>query len=355
MSTSKKSRLSLSVIFGFLAVFGSVAGCTKSHSSQPVVNLAIWGNYLSKQSEDRFLKTTGIKLHVLNYSSNEELLAKVQSGNSGIDVAVPSDYMIGIMRKMDLLLPLDKTKVPALKHLNAEVLNQDFDPGNKYSLPYAWTMGGIAVNRELYKDPITSWHDLFENPKLKGKFSVPDDVREVTSAVLKMQGHSANTTNPEELKLAEDFLLKIKKNVKMFTSDTVDVLKNKEVVAAQSYATDALQASAKTNGQIEFIIPKEGSLRYIDNLVIVKGAQNVEDAHRLIEFLLSLENDLEFVRTIRAGPVVNGVRGRLPADLKNSKILFPSREVMAKLEPLKDLGALNHLYEDIWSLVKSSE
>lgn len=350
MSTSKKLLMRWGVIFVGLAL----SACTKTRAPDSHVNLAIWGNYLSKDSEQRFTAATGIRIHTLNYSSNEELLAKLQSGNSGIDVAVPSDYMLAIMRKMDLLQPLDKQQLPSAKYLRKDVLNQEFDPGNIFSVPYAWTMGGIAVNRDLYKEPITSWRDFFENPKLNGKFSLLDDAREVTAAVLKMQGKSANTTDATDLKAAKDFLLRIKKNVKMFTSDTVDVLRNKEVVAAQSFATDALQA-AKDNPQIEFIIPKEGSLRYIDNLVIVKGAANPIAAHKLINFLISLENDIEFVRTIRAGPVVEGVRAHLPADLKDNKILFPSREVFAKLEPLRDLGALNRLYEEIWSVVKSAE
>lgn len=332
-----------------------IVGCTANHKNTRSVNLAIWGNYLSKESERRFVETTGIKINVLNFSSNEELLAKVQNGSSGIDVAVPSDYMTGVMQKMNLLERLDKAQIPAHLHLNKDVLAQDYDPKNDFSLPYAWTMGGIAVNRELYQDKIDSWRDLFENPKLKGKFSLLDDVREVTAVVLKMNGFSVNSTNENELKIARDYLLKIRKNVKMFTSDTVDVLKNKEVVAAHAFASDALQASAQSGGKIEFVVPKEGSIRYIDNLVILKGSSHLSEAHELINFLLSSENDIEFVKAIRAGPVVIGVKDRLPKDLRESEILFPKSEVLARLEPLRDLGANIRLYEDIWNSVKSSE
>jgi spermidine/putrescine transport system substrate-binding protein len=155
--------------------------------------------------------------------------------------------------------------------------------------------------------------------------------------------------------LAKDVLLKIKKSVKMFTSDTVDILKNKEVVAAHSYSPDALQAAAKTNGKIEFIIPSEGGTRYIDNLVIVKGSKHLEDAHRLIDFLLQKENEVEFVSAIRAGPVVAGIKSILPLELQNSATLFPSALVLSTLERIHDLGDQNKLYEDIWTAVKSSE
>lgn len=353
VSTPKKRLRLLSLVFLFLTFF--CAACTPKAQTPRVVNLAIWGNYLSKQSEQRFTERTGIRLNVMNFSSNEELLAKIQSGASGIDVAVPSDYMVEVMTKLNLLEPLQKAQIPASQTLAKEVVGQPFDPENRYSLPYAWAIAGIAVNRDLYKDPIHSWHDFFENPKLAGKISLLDDVREVTAAVLKMQGRSVNSVSEPELKLAKETLLKIKKSVKMFASDTVDILKNKEVVAAHSYSPDALQAAFKTGGKIEFVIPAEGGTRYIDNLVIVKGTKHAEDAHKLIDFLLQKENELEFVSKIRAGPVVAGIKSSLPADLQNNAILFPSAQVLSKLERIHDLGDQNRLYEDIWTAVKSSE
>jgi spermidine/putrescine transport system substrate-binding protein len=343
----------VSTLFLFLTFF--CGACTPKTQAPRVVNLAIWGNYLSKQSEQRFTETTGIRLNVMNYSSNEELLAKIQSGASGIDVAVPSDYMVEVMIKLQLLEPLQKDKIPASRTLAKDVMAQPFDPDNRYSLPYAWAIAGIAVNRELFKDPIHSWHDFFENPKLNGKISLLDDVREVTAAVLKMQGRSVNTISEPELKSAKDQLLKIKKAVKMFTSDTVDILKNKEVVAAHSYSPDALQAAAKTKGKIEFIIPAEGGTRSIDNLVIVKGSKHIAEAEKLIDFLLQKENEVEFVSAIRAGPVVAGIRTVLPPELQNNSTLFPSAQVLSTLERIRDLGDQNRLYEDIWTAVKSSE
>lgn len=352
VSTSKRS-----LVFLFLTFFSGLflTGCNSKSETSRVVNLAIWGNYLSKESQKRFTERTGIHLNIMNYSSNEELLAKIQSGGSGVDVAVPSDYMVEVMTKLQLLEPLQKDKIPTSRTLAKEVIAQPFDPENRYSLPYAWAIAGIAVNRDLYKEPIHSWRDFFENPKLNGKISLLDDVREVTAAVLKMQGRSVNSVSEPELKLAKDALLKIKKAVKMFTSDTVDILKNKEVVAAHSYSPDALQASAKTQGKIEFIIPSEGGTRYIDNLVIVKGAKHVEEAHKLIDFLLQKENEVEFVSSIRAGPVVADIKDVLPPDLQKSTTLFPSAQVLSKLERIRDLGDQNRLYEDIWTAVKSSE
>lgn len=338
-----------------LITLTALLSCTRKDAAptSAQVNLAIWGNYISPETQQKFTQETGIRLNISNYSSNEELLAKIQTGSSGIDVAVPSDYMVGVMTKLGLLENLQKEKIPNQSNLSPEVTGQAFDPENKVSLPYGWATAGIAVNRDLYKGEVKGWKDLLDNPALNGKFALLDDVREVTGAALKMHGHSVNTTDAAELAKAKETLLKARKGVKMFTSDTIDILKNKEVAAAQTYSTDALQAS-RANPSIEYIIPSEGSTRSIDNLVIVKGSKNVEAAHKLINYLLSKESEIAFVKGIMVGPVLAGIKAELPPELQQNKALFPTKESLSRLERITDLGDQNGKYEEIWTAVKTA-
>ena len=338
-----------------IALFASCAllsACTKKTQTDNEVNLSIWGNYISPETQAKFEKETGIKIHISNYSSSEELLAKVQMVSSGIDVAVPTDYMVQIMAKMNLLEPLQNAKIPNKAFINPQFMGLDFDPKNEYSVPYAWTTMGIAVNRSLYKGAMKSWKDLLSNPELKGKIALLDDVRETMSAALKMNGYSVNSTKPEELLKAKNALLEAKKNVKMFASDTIDILKNKEVVAAQTYSSDALQAIAQAP-DIEYIIPSEGSTMAIDNLAIVKGAKHIEAAHKLINFLLSEGADMNRVQNIRATPVLKDTRSKLAKDLQENKALFPDASAIKNLEYIHNLGEGNKLFEDIWTEVKT--
>ncbi|AFY01099.1 hypothetical protein Bdt_1401 [Bdellovibrio bacteriovorus str. Tiberius] len=339
-----------------LALCGLLAGCTKKSaevSEAKEVNLSIWGNYLSPELQAQFEKETGIKINISNYSSNEELLAKVQMGSSGIDVAVPSDYMVEVMSKMNLLETLKQDQISNKTLIDPQFLKQNYDPENKFSLPYIWTTAGIAVNRDLYKGPIKSWKDLLENPQLKGKFALLDDVRETLGAALKMNGFSVNSTNPEEIKKAKDTLLKAKKNVKMFASDTIDILNNKEVAAAQTYSSDALQAADKSPGKIEYIIPTEGGTFTIDNLVIIKGAKHPEAAHKLINFLLSEQAEINRVKTILGGPVLKNTKASLPKEMQNNSALFPDEATLKKLERIQDQGEKNKLFEDSWTEIKT--
>jgi spermidine/putrescine transport system substrate-binding protein len=322
-------------------------------SATKEVNLATWNNYLSSEVQERFTKETGIVLKVSNYTSNEELLAKVQSGASGYDVAIPSDYMVEIMIKLNLLEPLDLSKIPNKAGLSASVLKQEYDSENRFSIPYAWLTAGIAVNRELFKGEIKGWKDLFENKELSGKVSMLDDVREVFAAALKLNGSSVNSTDPELLKKAQASLKQLRPRIKMFRTDSIDPLINKEIAVAHAYSSDALQASAKSGGKIEYIIPVEGGTRSIDNLVVLKGAKNAEAAHALINFLISKESNVSFVSRVFGGPVVEATKASLSPELQKNKSLFPDAGVSAKLERIKDVGAATSLYDRLWTEVKS--
>ncbi|HVK61168.1 MAG TPA: spermidine/putrescine ABC transporter substrate-binding protein [Bdellovibrionales bacterium] len=352
-------------VVALTALFLSLSACTKSApeagdaaagspeaKATKEVNLAIWANYISPEMQEKFTKETGIVLKISNFSSNEELLAKIQAGASGIDVAVPSDYMVDVMTKEKLLNPLDDSKIPNKSGLDPSVLHQSYDPENKFSLPYSWGTAGIAVNRALYKGEIKGWKDVLTKKELAGKISLLDDVREVTAGALKANGYSVNTTNETELAKAKEMLKAARPRVKMFRSDTIDALVNKEVAIAHTYSVDALQAAQK-DSKIEYIIPEEGGTRSIDNLVVLKTAKNVEAAHALINFLLSQEASTSFVKTVMGGPVVTATKAALSKELQANNGLFPSAAVMGKLESIHDVGDATRLYDRLWTEIKT--
>ncbi|MFN7262325.1 MAG: PotD/PotF family extracellular solute-binding protein [Pseudobdellovibrionaceae bacterium] len=336
--------------FGLIALSFSL-GCTGKKPSSAEVNLAIWGNYISDQTAQRFTQETGIKLNISNYSSNEELLAKVQSGASGIDVAVPSEYMVEIMVQNGLLEALNAQDLGIASQLDPKI--QLSSIASPFALPYAWTTTGLAYHKELLPEGIKDWASLFSNKALGGKVSLMDDAREVIGAALKMHGHSVNTVNPEELKKAEKTLIEFKPRVKMFTSDPVDSLLNKEVAVAQIYSSDALQAQKKSNGAVVFVLPAEGGARAVDTLVVFKAAKNKDNAMKLVKFLLDRKTNIEFVSEVMAGPVLKDTKHEFPADVQTLAPLFPDASLFAKLEDLKDVGENTKLFDQIWTRIKT--
>lgn len=328
--------------------------CTRKSSDQntdQMLNLAIWGNFIEPKIVQDFTKKTGIKVNITNYSSNEELLAKVQMGNSGIDVAVPSEYMVTIMIKMKLLEKINHQKIMNFKAIDPRLLKPLGDQNNDFSLPYCMTTSGIAIHRDLYKGKIKSWKDVFNNPELKGKISLLDDAREATGVITKMLGYSVNTIDTKQIQEAKDFFIKVKPQIKMFASDTIDILKNKEVAVAQAYSSDALQAAQSAN--IEYLIPEHGSVYTIDNLVILKNSKNIEAAHLFINAMYTQAADQSRVELVKCGPILPTTRDLLPIELKKNSALFPEKSILDQLEKIMDLEKYNNTYEDLWSSLKT--
>lgn len=317
------------------------------------LNLFIWSNYVSAESIKEFEKESNIKVNVSHFASNEELLAKLQAGASGYDVVVPSDYMVMTMKNLNLLEPINASLIPNKTKINAQFLGKEFDSKNEFSLPYGWSLTGIAYNKKYFPEGVKSWKELLENPKLKGHIGLLDDNREVFAVALKVNGQALNTRDEKVLREAVNYLAKNKAQVKAYLSDPMESILSGEVWATQMYSPDALQANAKTKGQIEFVIPEEGAIFAIDNLVIPKTAQNKEGAHKLINYLISLENNRRFVQKIFAGSVLTETKATLPPELQNDPNLFPEEKLFKKLEMLQDLGAATATYDRLWTELKT--
>lgn len=351
-------NLSLFATFLILTALGCTAKkensqITSAENAKKTVHLFIWSNYITDDLLKEFENKTGIKVVVSNFASNEELLAKLQAGATGYDVIVPSDYMVEIMRKLKLIEPINKMWLSNFPLLEPKFLNQKFDPDNLHSVPYAWSTTGIAVNRKLYKGPLAGWNDFFTQASLTGKISVLDDTREVFTAALKVLGYSSNTKNKEEIKKAQEYLVKNKKQIKAFIADPMEAMTSGEVLAAQMYSVDALQAARSTKGDIEYILPVEGGTIAIDNLAIPVGSKNLKEAHELINFMIEPSTSAKLVVEMFNGPVVKGVQNNLPGELKANASLFPEESKIKSFEMLVDLEDLTTYFDRLWTELKS--
>jgi len=162
-----------------------------------------WTDYIDPSILEDFEKEYGVKVIVDLFDANEDMLAKVRAGRSGYDIVTPSDYAVEIMWRDGLIAKLDKSLLPNLKHIDPDLLDKYFDPGNVYSVPYMYGITGIAYNRSFFPNGVDSWAALFDTAqieKYRGQFSMLDDERETPGAALKFLGYSLNETSPEALK-----------------------------------------------------------------------------------------------------------------------------------------------------------
>jgi spermidine/putrescine transport system substrate-binding protein len=358
----------------FLACFASlvfVMGCTATKPTEPAaeaaktagtepvkkgnVTLAIWPAYITPEMIQEFETTTGYSLTVSNFSSNEELLGKLQAGASGYDVIVPSDYMVLVMQKLELIQKLDRSKIENLSQVDPRFVGKSYDPNLEYSAPYGWGTTGIAYNSEVFPKGIKGWKDLLNNPKAKGKFSLLDDSRETIAAALKANGLSLNSSKPEDLAKAKALLIQARSQIKAFHSEPYQLLVQGEVVAAHAYSSDALRASAKTKGKIKYTLPEEGGTYWVDALAIPKGATNIEGAHELINFLLSSKINTQKSINVFTAPVLKDAANLLPVALKNDSTFIPTEAALKNFEMLEDLGDQTALWDRVWTEIKASK
>lgn len=335
-------------------------GCTGSQSNlsssqDNVLNLYNWSSYIAPEVLRLFEQEYNVKINYDIYDSNESLYAKLKPGNPGYDVAFPADYMVKIMIAERMLEELDKSNIPNLQHLDNKFINPPYDPNNRYSLPYQWLTMGIGYNLKRTGENITSWAALFD-PKFSRRTALLDDMRHTFGAVLIYLGYSPNTTNPEEITQAKEYLIKNQKNVKAFLPDTGQNLLNQgEIDLAMEYSGDVFQVMAE-NPDLRYIIPQEGTLIAVDNMVIPKNAPHKQLAEQFINFILEPEIGAKVSNFINYGsPNKTAIQNQLiDADSLNNLGIYPPEEVFAKLTYLEDVGEATLLYDEAWNEVKLS-
>lgn len=315
------------------------------------LHLYAMSDYFPDQVIKEFEKKNNCEVRYDNFSSNEELLAKLQAGATGYDVIVPSDYMVRAMIKSNLLLELDKSKLTHYNHVARGFISAPFDDGNHYSIPYTWGTTGLAYNSKHVTGKVDSWNILFD-PKYKGHISLLDDEREVLGAMLYKLGYSVNTTSREELGKAKKLLVSLKPSVRVFASDAKQHLLSGDVWIAHMYSGDAHQVT-KTNPEVKYITPKEGSVVWIDTLAIPKGAKNVDLAHAFINTILDTPTAKVITQQLLYSSPNSGLENQVAEDLRPS-YLAKMKSKISHLEFLEDLGAGTEVWDQLWTEAKSN-
>lgn len=341
-----------------LAIASCQTGCNLTNPSEKTadqtIHLFIWGEYTSREIFDDFFKRTGINVIETNFSSNEEMLAKIQTGADGYDLIIPSDYMVTVMSQLNLLATIDKSKIPNSKNIEPALLGLPFDPANTWSLPYAWSVAGVIYNADKLSAPITTYREFFSRGDLRYRFSILDDSREMIGSALISQGLSANTTAVDKLNQLQAALVDIKKSAREFNSSPTSQLLHGDLVAAQIYSNEALRLADK-HPQFKFILPEEGFTMAIDNMAIPKLSKKSDLAYKLINYLLEPAVNRKFATSVLAPPVVRGVHEALPGSIKTSPAMGPLDQVTKRAEMIHELGDMTKKYDRIWTELKASE
>lgn len=315
-----------------------------------------WGEYLDPEILTMFEEETGIDVVYEEFETNEILYPKISSGAIAYDVICPSDYMIQRMIKNDLLAEINFDNIPNIKNIGKEYMDQSrqFDPENKYSVPYCWGTVGILYNKTMVDEPVTSWSILWDE-KYKDNILMQDSVRDTFGATLKYLGYSLNSTDLDELTKARDLLIKQKPLVQAYVIDQVrDKMIGNEAAIGVIYSGEAIYTQ-KENPDLEYVVPEEGSNIWIDSWVIPKNAENKENGEKFINFLCRPDIALKNFEYITYSTPNTEARKMIEDEsIRNSKIAFPDLSKYDNLETFQYLGTeADQTYGELWNQVKS--
>jgi spermidine/putrescine-binding protein len=339
-------------LLGVLAsvmVLGLLAGCgSKTSAENGELNVFVWTEYVSEAAIQDFEEEYGIKCNVSTYSSNEDLLAKMKSEAEGTyDVVLPSDYAVEYLIAQGELEELDKKALTNLSNIDEAYLDEPYDPGNVYSVPYEGGVACIAVNKSKVDKEIKSYADLFD-PSLSGQIVVLDDYRAVIGMTERSMGLSMNETDPEKLQKVEEKLLSFKDNVKLYDSDSPkSALIAGDCTVGMVWSAE-IALSMDENPDVEIVYPEEGAYVFLDNWCVPKGAKNYDNAMKFINFMLSAEagktniEDFPYLcpnkETLKllGDDYVNNTAKNVPAEvIKNGEFVkYVDTDTMGKLDDM---------------------
>ena len=322
------------------------------------LNIFVWTEYFPQDMLDCFELVYGIKLNRDEYSSNEEMYAKVSAGGTAYDLAQPTDYIVPLMIRQGLLQELDHARMPNMKNFDAGWMNQDFDPGNEYSVPYLAGTDAIVVNTAAVENVPQSWDDLWK-PEYAGRMVFIDDSRAVIGLTLVTLGYDPNTTDPGQLEEAKNKLAELIPNIKVFDSDSPKTaLIAGDVDLGMVWTGEAFIANQE-NPDIQYIYPTEGPVLWQDNWVMLKDASHADAAYAWMNY--TMQGDVfwltirDFQYTNPNGAAIAYAKENQPEVYKayaDSPITNPPADVVAKGFGIKDVGDATPLYDNIWVEVK---
>lgn len=317
-----------------------------------------WADYMDEDIMTQFEEACGVKVTQDIFSSNEDLIAKLQAGNAGYDLVIPSDYAVQILINAELLRPLDMANIPNVANIDPNLMGMYYDPENVYSIPYQWGTTGIAYNVTAYPDGVDSWAALFDPAQVceqKGFASMLDDERESIGATLKYLGYSYNDTDPDHQAQAQDALLAQKECLAGYNSDNYNqTLAGEEVMIAHAWSGGTALARSE-NENVKFVIPQEGGAIWMDNMTIPADAPSPYTAEIFINYLLDAEIGAQlsnytyyFTPNVAAQPLLAADY----FDILESGGMLVDDAVRSRLEWIKR-DDQSIIFSDTWTAVKA--
>ena len=347
----KKKETRVKVVRPGMRIFRRVLACVlavmilggcfflilQPQSQTITLNVYNWGMNIADGTDDTLdiiaafeEKYPNIRVQYATYESNEVMYSKLKNGGITVDVIIPSDYMIARMIDEDMLLELDFENIPNFQYIDEDFRNNDFDPENKYSVPYTWGTVGILYNTAYVDEAdVTGW-ELLWNEKYAGKILMIDNSRDAFGIAQYLLGYSVNTTDPAELQACAEKLAEQKPVVQQYVMDQIySIMQNEEAWIAPYYAGDSM-LMMEENENLDFYLPvDQGFNLFIDAMCIPNCCREKEAAELFINFLCEPEISGANMDYICYASPISEAKEYMEEYLAESEVIYPDPEVLA--------------------------
>jgi spermidine/putrescine-binding protein len=307
---------------------------------EQTLNIYNWSDYIDDRTIPVFQALANIRVNYDVYSSNEDLLAKMRAGPTTYDIIVPTNQFIPTYRRLGLLQPLRQDLIPNLVNLDKAFVETDYDPGNKYTIPWQWGTTGLGYNtKRVPGGTVDSWRALYApNPSLGGRISILREVTDLIGCTLIYLGKDPNSTRDADLQQVVGTFKDLRRRVKQlkFSSDTyIDQLAAGELWLAHGWSGDVFQAQGD-NADISYVIPKEGSLQWADVMCVPKDAPHPENAARFMNYVLHPKTAARISKYVSYGTPVPLAKALLPPEQLDDPGIYPPSSIKLSFLTLSD-------------------
>ena len=335
-----------------LALLLSVFACGGG-SNKVTLNVLNWGDYIDPELLRQFEDETGISVKYTTMTSNEEMLVKLASADNIYDVCFPSDYLIEKLVADDLLYAINKANIPNLSNIDPRFMDLSFDPGNTYSIPYMWGTVGILYNTTMVSGTVDSWNILWDE-KYAGEILMYDSMRDTIGITLKKLGLDINTRSEADILSAQEALIAQKPLVRAYLTDDIKMeLINGSAAMGVVYSGDAVYCISE-NPDLAYVVPKEGSNVWFDNIIIPKTSKHTAEAEQFINFLCDAKVAAQNSDYIGFSTPNAEALKLMDPSYAADPTYNPPQDVLDRCQIFQDLGDFVKVFSDAWTKVKAA-
>lgn len=356
-------NLSKTIVALGIASFATIA------QAKSDINIWNWSDYIGENTVADFEKASGLKANYAVFDSNELVEARLLSGKSGFDAVMMTSYYVPRLAKAGALQKIDKSKIPNWKNLDPVRMKalESIDPDNSYAYPYTEISVGIGYNKDKIEEifgkdfKFDSWDILFkpENAKKLKQcgIAVLDSPIEITSVVMHYLGKDPSSEKASDYNEALDILTKFASNVSYFHSSRyINDLASGEVCVAVGYSGDVLQAAQRAKAEkinIEYTIPKEGSIFWFDCWTIAANADHYDNALKWFNYLQAPKVATNVANEIRYLLPVNAAIENIDQVLKdNPSFNIPEDKIKTMYFVKPTSSKMTKITNRIWNSMK---